>query len=549
MKLRNIFLWFSLLSLCLLPGIEDSLAQPVFQRRIFGTDTFSILSQTVLPDNSVVYCGYSIASFAGSTQKGMVIKIDSKGVIEWMRKLECPIAKTAISAYAIVTAPDGSVVLTGQLNDSTPMQKTILANITAAGQLRWAYSYDLGLPASTGSLCSTRDGGYCILGALNAATPKDNFRYVGFQLKTDSLGHLDWCHTTDFPDAIQSSFYRMYESQDSILTAVGYVLVFPDSTNPMTELLSMLQLHPDGTVKRQSLWHSPDHNLEARTLLQMPDGAFIIGGATASVDGSLSGLLVKVKDGPLPEWSSKYSFFTNSTICSLAPKADGTFLGLSVEEKSNGDNAGICVVDESGTMLSAMQMQGRAAFDGSLTILNGQSGYVITTMIGTDSTVRSHLDISTMTPSLQGCAITPALGAVQELPLKDTVLNFSYNQCSIQRDTLPLIVTSEVLDTALVCQEIFNAVASTNVEQQFQVYPNPVSAGTPVTISYNWSGNDELLLRDLSGRELYRTHAQAGSMGQELRLPTANLPAGVYYIEVLEAGAGGHHWQEKIVIK
>ncbi len=546
MKLRWLSVWFSFVSLWVVGTAGNSIAQPVYQRSITIGGLYSISSQAVLADNSVVFAGYLDSSFFRNKRDGIVFKIDRNGSLQWAITLSGPPPFTMVDLNWIVALPDGSLTMIASLNDGAFIQKTALIHLSSMGEVRWAQSYDLTLPSIPDMFCHTRDGGYCLIGLLSDSISPNIFRNETYLLKTDSLGSPLWCYRAQFTKTDYTLYYRLIEGKDSLLTAVGVTFKVPFSPFlKRTELLCFLQLHADGTLKRQIVWHSADHDLEPKTLIQASDGEIIIGGTVIASPGVNAGMLLKVGEPILPVWSSTYSFFANALIWSLVTQPDNTIIALSAPGDTDLSNASLCIVNEAGTMLSAFELQKRPAFYGQLSALEDHSGYVVATSVVSDSLTPSHLDISTVTPALQGCSVTPILGVVRELPLEDTSLASIYEQWNVSRDTFACSVTQIPLDTATICQEIVNMVTSMQGQQQFQVYPNPVPAGTPITISCDKPGHYEILLRDLSGRELYRT----SSTTAEIRIPTASLSAGIYYIEVLKAGTQQQVWNGKVVVE
>jgi hypothetical protein len=109
------------------------------------------------------------------------------------------------------------------------------------------------------------------------------------------------------------------------------------------------------------------------------------------------------------------------------------------------------------------------------------------------------------------------------------------------KDTLPNIVVKEyayeatagkkigVCDTGLGPSGI-NELART--EETLSVYPNPSTGWCTIRMEEPLNGDGEILVKDLSGRELFREEVSLSSTRREVPVDLSSLPPGVYLIQL-----------------
>lgn len=83
------------------------------------------------------------------------------------------------------------------------------------------------------------------------------------------------------------------------------------------------------------------------------------------------------------------------------------------------------------------------------------------------------------------------------------------------------------------------------VTKNFQVYPNPASDEFTVVLPENMNDAD-ISLFDSFGKEVYRTSQVSVSTNQRVKISTAELPAGIYFIKIQ---SGDLVYSEKVVVR
>ncbi|MGL6266705.1 MAG: T9SS type A sorting domain-containing protein [Chitinophagaceae bacterium] len=123
-------------------------------------------------------------------------------------------------------------------------------------------------------------------------------------------------------------------------------------------------------------------------------------------------------------------------------------------------------------------------------------------------------------------------------------------------DTKPLngknIYRLKMVDTRNGVQFTANKIISGNMQpveiKGFQVYPNPVRPGTSLTLNVNNAGKFAVKIINLAGKVLFTTQVVNAHFSPFNMQVPANFSAGMYVVDVTEAG-NNQHYQQKIIIQ
>ena len=169
-------------------------------------------------EGGVVVAGY--LSDPNNNTNIWIIKVDIEGNLMWENTLQ---SDNNQRCYAMVSAPGGGFVLTGQERLRNE-QTTILLKIDDDGALLWSRSYNLGFPVQYGrGLEKTREGDYLIAGYIYSQD-----LVMPFMLKTNSRGVIRWSRVYDLREPLGIAprwnyFLSVIIGADNSMIAAGHV--------------------------------------------------------------------------------------------------------------------------------------------------------------------------------------------------------------------------------------------------------------------------------------------------------------------------------------
>ncbi|MCK5035650.1 MAG: T9SS type A sorting domain-containing protein [Candidatus Sabulitectum sp.] len=234
---------------------------------IFGCDSvdrgFSVCQS---PDGGFAATGVTTGS-AGDPEL-YIVKVNEYGSLEWEQSYG---GTDSDIGFSIEPTTDDGFIITG----STYMEETDadlwLIKTDSFGEIVWEETFGDSLEEVGYSVSQTSDGGFIVTGyTLSYATGADIFL-----LKTDNMGSVDW--TSSFGD---SDWDR---GDDVIQTIDGGFVLTGSTTLPGASIdISVVKTFSDGGLDWQMTVGDADHDEYGYSILQLPDGGFIIGGDSRS---------------------------------------------------------------------------------------------------------------------------------------------------------------------------------------------------------------------------------------------------------------------------
>lgn len=179
---------------------------------VFGNVLWTISTAYSLNNIQVASDGFLICGDKGLSRKGVVVKLDNNGAVQWQKEYD------AFAFDGLTVLADGHFAVSGQTNAGT----IVLANFNAVGEQIWQKTYQKG---RGNFLMATSDGGYLIAGLSSI----DGNRYA--MLKTDALGNTG--AATPVPDFR----YRTLENDQLRVQVKPDAALFWDAVRSKTTLL------------------------------------------------------------------------------------------------------------------------------------------------------------------------------------------------------------------------------------------------------------------------------------------------------------------------
>jgi hypothetical protein len=219
--------------------------------------------------------GYAIAgattSFGAGYADVYVIKLDANGNLQWAKTIGGPGDETGNS---LIQTSDGGYAIAGFTSSfGAGGLDAYVVKLDANGNLQWTKTIggkkeDLGL-----SLIQTSDGGYAIAGATYSFGAGEADVYV---VKLDANGNLLWTKTIGGPES--DGGFSLIQTSDG-----GYAIA--GATNPFgaeyTDIY-VVKLDANGKPQWTKTIGAKNENLIKSSIIQTPDGSYVIAGTTRS---------------------------------------------------------------------------------------------------------------------------------------------------------------------------------------------------------------------------------------------------------------------------
>ncbi len=524
-------------------------AQQTVEQMLFPLRQFAMISSAAMADASIITCGY----YNDTRTDGLLLKTDSLGKMQWALMCTNPNWQTIFNSVTL--SSDATVIVTGSQYDSTGTIMPLVCCVSADGKLLWSRQYHSDLNWQSISHCATSDGGIVqTLIALKTDSTQAT-HYVTAVLKIDRSGEPLWCYDLHHSANYESVNYQIIECRDSSLALTGYVRDINDVKVPAISsfLLGFLRLEQTGIPRSEVLLQSVDQNINPSSLIQTSDGGFIIGAVMNNsnpFEATQSTLAVRLDPAGQWKWANTFNFFTSERLQQLAQLPSGDILSLSISQSEGANAVHLSTFDISGTLTSVTALMNRQSSGASIVHTTSQSTpYTVLSTVTAGGNIALYLDITTLTSSFAGCGVTQTLGTGAPVALSDTTLEFRYSPVTFTSDSNACTAVATSFYQSLLCSTIIDDVTASPEAAPYSVSPNPVRHHGILTLNVGEAlkAGSEIILRDLTGREVYRSIAESGA--HSLQIPTGNLPAGVYSIEVVQGTDYSERWRQKIVLE
>ncbi|MBF0520688.1 MAG: hypothetical protein HQK92_13320 [Nitrospirae bacterium] len=232
-------------------------------------------------------------------------------------------------AYTIAKTSDGGFIIGGYTESFGQGKRDILlVKMNKLNEIDWQYTYGGADIDNVQSVKQTTDGGYIAAGYTKS------FGAGGFDmwvLKLNSNGQITWQYTyggsdTDYAKSVEQT------------TDGGYIVLgYTGSSGAGLHDIWVLKLNPDGTIKWQKTYGTPDVE-NSYAIRQTSDGGYIISGNKVRVsDDIVEILFIKLDSDGLVKWSKTYGKGGQSFSFSTQETTDGGYI---VSGYSNAFGAG-----------------------------------------------------------------------------------------------------------------------------------------------------------------------------------------------------------------
>ncbi len=544
MKFKRPSIFIAAIIFCCGLNSSTSIAQHLSETTISYGRLSYLRGSAYAFDGSFVTSGYVY----DSTYHGLLTKTDSSGAVRWSQTIT--IAGRSFELNSITSSADGSIIATGFASDDYYYPEPMLLCFNSDGKLLWNRHYNFGASARGDSHCLTSDGGIVMIGALAPNEVATTRHPVGYILKTDAHGMPLWCHRAAYSNATQSSYYRVIECKDSTLLLIGYQEQPATSSTKTTDAVALLHLSAGGMVLSDASYQSSGDNIIGETIVQSSDGSFVAGAAGLSAAGLMLPMMFHFSSVKELDWVSVGNFLSKEYPAQLYQLPNGELLGLTVTASNTDATPHVFTITQTGKIEELSEFSERTPYYGLLSQNPKDHTIFSVATVVNDGDIATHLDITTITGSLEGCGL-------QEMPAQDAIFNLSiasgalqYDLLSVKTDSLALLQSPIVTTGAIICFKDVNAVVADPL-QSTTLHPNPAAKNVLIAIETPTlpSGTYEVVVHDLAGREVYRTQHKPVTFGEQILIPTTGMASGIYTVELRDTSDSSKVWQSKVVVE
>ena len=257
-------------------------SQNLFARTYGGGSEDSLRSMVQTLDGGYALAGWTY-SFGSGDADFLVIKLDSMGNLSWA-KTYGGVAEDMVRS--IIQTSDRGFAVAGWTYSFSSYGKFLVLKVDSLGDLSWARTFSYDSYDQAYSIIQTSDGGYAIAGRTCCGYFKldteDNFLVI----KLDFSGNLSWART--FGGTSNDVARSIAQASDGGYLVAGYTLKSYYSGD--RDILA-IKLDSLGNLSWTRTFGGGNRDY-ARSIIQAPDGGYMIAGWTQSFGAGGADLLV-----------------------------------------------------------------------------------------------------------------------------------------------------------------------------------------------------------------------------------------------------------------
>jgi len=247
----------------------DSKGELEWQKTFGGKDYDEANSIQQTTDGGYIVAGCTTRPFGSLSADIYILKLDSKGELEWQKTFG---GKDYDEANSIQQTTDGGYIVAGWTNSfGSGGEDAYILKLNSRGDIEWQKTFGGEDSDIANSIQQTTDGGYIVAGWTNSF---DLERYDAYILKLNSRGEVEWQKTfggedSDIANSIQ-------QTTDGGYIVAGWTGFYHE------EDVYILKLNSKGEVQWQKKFGGVDSDDEANSVQQTADGGYIVAGWTNS---------------------------------------------------------------------------------------------------------------------------------------------------------------------------------------------------------------------------------------------------------------------------
>ncbi len=506
-------------------------AQPLIEKAFWSDTTFYPESAAILPDGSIITCGElnTISSGFGPA----MVRYSASGQIIWSRfynvdKHEFYVKSISTSANFILV----SGYLTNKYNIVLPFALSSDFN----GNVLWFNTYDFGNEVHK-SFC-TQDGGGILLGSRTALSPTKYHpnEMHGLIIKIDGKGIPEWSreYSLDIDSAQATSANWFIEKSDST-TIIALQTTVVSDFDESQKLLSLIKLTSNGKLLNQDTYHCKGIAMVPSCMLLEENGSMDIW--TYSADTNNFSILLDFQEVNHLTSATLYGLFAKARCQNMIRDASGQLICFFGGSPTGSGGEAIAVLTKQGTLNNAFTIIDNSPTYNSFFVPHPSlEYYTVISKAYSLNPSRDYVDFLPISSNFHACRLQPSLGVSNPIEVRDTNLKCTLQDLEIKIDSLSFRPGSFSIKGEILC-DLSGVSGPSTVEAipTLTIYPNPVSSSGSFWISFpsSISGNCDIIIRDISGKEIYKSKLLPCTSKEPFQLSTRGLLAGVYTVELV----------------
>lgn len=293
--------------------------------KFFGSQFFNSANDIIEVNGSYFLVGFSYQN--ESQMSGMLVKTNEFGNTDW--EIFLPSAVGDIEINGITLGNDYTLVICGEIADTTGNSDIIVAKYTLDGALIWQNSFGGIENQKANQIVSANDGGYILVGTTTLANA-GNTNPAGeedvFVVKIDELG--DSVASSQFGGGARDTGYDIIQYQSNQYVVLGTTESFDNAYDPSHEnkLVYIIRLS-NQLIENDALTHGDDQNQTGNSLSIDNNGNIIVSGSYQQLGGNKQGMLINL------EYNNLRNILTNNPILY---SSNGNEEFFDAEQQSNG---------------------------------------------------------------------------------------------------------------------------------------------------------------------------------------------------------------------
>jgi hypothetical protein len=290
--------------------------------RIFGgsgLDAVRSLART--PDG-----GYILGGSYNGNSRIFLIKTDTDGKLQWSKQHFAAGPTSFSEAFAVVSTRDSGYAITGYVDTDAngPAKRDIyLLKTDAFGNTLWSRTFGGTLDDEAHAMVELTDGSLVLTGFQSYTGNKENI----FALKTDAVGNLVWFNTYG-----QQEYRRRGLSMQAIPN--GDFIIVGESKLTLSVVddkdALALRINANGSLIWENKFdlmgaQGDGKDDQARAVVRMPDGHFLLAGGTLANSPQEEGFLLKIDQNGDPAPLAQF-LFPKDNFFALGADATNVFV-------------------------------------------------------------------------------------------------------------------------------------------------------------------------------------------------------------------------------
>jgi len=294
-------------------GIMDKIKDISWQKTFGGEDDDEAKSVQQTTDGGYIVAGWT-KSFGSGEQDVYILKLDSKGEVEWQKTFR---GGGISEANSIQQTTDGGYIVAGLTNFFFSGEDVYILKLNSKGEVQWQKTFGGWYDDGANSIQQTTDGGYIVAGWTKSFGSREQDAYI---LKLNSNGEVEWQKTLggerdDEANSIQQT------------TDGGYIVAgWTKSFGSGLENTYVLKLNSKGEVEWQKTFGREDSDDGVTSIQQTTDGGYIVAGWTKSFRSREDAYILKLNSKGEVEWQKTFGGEYSDRGNSIQQTTDGGYI-------------------------------------------------------------------------------------------------------------------------------------------------------------------------------------------------------------------------------